>query len=213
MTAISYLLRACAATTLALLCSLAFGGQASALSFALSSEFDGDLPDAIYATVSVTQNGDDLDFSVMLNGLLGPDEDAHELYFNLVGTFTGLEITASNAPNSAYGLLVGRPVVGGAGSSFEYGVNFGNGAGPAGNGMLGLATFTLSADQALSPLDLLESSFTSGGIEAQMALHVQGTNTLPESETVGGSTPEPSTALLLAGGLLGLSLRRSYSRT
>ncbi len=213
MTAFSYLFRACAAITLALLYSLAFAGQASALSFALSSEFDGDLPDAVYATVTVTQNGDDLDFSVMLNGLLGPDEDAHELYFNLIGTFTGLSITSSNAPNTAYGLLIGRPVTGGAGSSFEYGVNFGNGAGPAGNGALGLASFTLSADQALSPLDLLESSFTNGGIEAQMALHIQGTNTAPESETVGGSTPEPSTVLLLAGGLLGLALRRRHSQT
>jgi hypothetical protein len=80
--------------------------------------------------------------------------------------------------------------------------------------VLTLATFTLSADQALTPLDLLESSFTSQGIEAQMALAVQSTNTSTrppsDSETVGGVvvSPEPSTALLLAAGLAGLALRR-----
>ena len=207
MDAFACLLRASTAPTFALLAMLAVATQATALSFVLSSEFDGVEPDLAYATVTVTQNGDDLDFSVMLNDLLGPGEDAHELYFNLIGTFTGLSITSSNAPNTAYSLDISPSVAGGAGSSFDFGVNFGNGAGPAGNGALELATFTLSADQALSPLDLLESSFANGGIEAQMALHIQGTDTPPESETVGGVVPEPSTALLLAGSLVGLGLR------
>jgi hypothetical protein len=200
-------LRALVACTLAFLGMLALATQAAALSFALSSEFDGMEPDAGYATVTVTQSGDDLDFSVALGGLLGPGEDAHVLYFNLSGTFTGLSITSSDAVNTPYRLLTGSPVAGGAGSSLDYGVDFGDGAGPAGNGVLTLATFTLSADQALTPADLLESSFTNGGIEAQMVLHVQGTSTSPGSETVGGLVPEPSATLLLAVGLLGLALR------
>jgi len=213
MGAFASLLRPSTAYILALLATLAFATQAAALSFVLNSEFDGDLIDDVYATVTVTQNGDDLDFSVMLNGLLGPGEDAHELYFNLLGTFTSLSITSSDVVERAYRLLTNPSVVGGAGSSFDFGVNFGNGGGPPGNGVLELATFTLSADQALSPLDLREGSFTSGGIEAQMALHIQGTNTPPESETVGGGAPEPSTVLLLAGGLVGLALRGRCKRT
>jgi hypothetical protein len=157
-------------------------------------------------------NGDDLDFSIMLNGLLGPREDAHQFYFNLIGagTFTGLSIPSSNAPNTEYRLVTSPRVVGGAGSSFDFGVRLGNGAGRGGNGVLTLATLTLSADQALMPSDLLESSFTSGGIEAEMALHIQGTSTRPGSETLGGVVllPEPSTALLLAAGLAGLALWR-----
>ena len=100
------------AFTLALLATLAFATQAAALSFVLNSEFDGDLIDDVYATVTVTQSGDDLDFSVMLNDLLGPGEDAHELYFNLAGTFTGISITSSNAPNTAYSVLTSPSVAG-----------------------------------------------------------------------------------------------------
>jgi hypothetical protein len=100
-------------------------------------------------------------------------------------------------------------VAGGARSSFEFGVKLGRGASRRGNGVLTLATFTLSADQALELLDLMESSYTSSGIEAEMALHVQDTSTRGGSVTVGGvaHTPEPSTALLLAASLAGLALR------
>lgn len=179
----------------------------AALTFDLIHEFDGVEPDAQYATVVATQNGDDIDFEVTLGGLLGAGEDLHELYFNLDGAFSGLAVTTSNAPNSAYTVSTSPPVAGGAGSSFDFGVSFGNGAGPPGNGVLAFASFTLTADQALSVNDLLVSSFTSGGIEAQLALHIQGTNTAAGSETVGGVVPEPTTALLLLGGLIGLALR------
>lgn len=192
------------------LLTTAVAGPAAALTFGLTQEFDGVEPDANYATVVVTQNGGDLDFSVTLNGLLGPGEDAHELYFNLIGTFTGLSIVVDNAPNSAYTVIGGSNPAGGAGSSFDHGVSFGNGAGPPGNGVLPLATFTLSADQALAESDLLETSSTSQGIVANMALHIQGTDTTPGSETVGGvPVPEPGVALLLAPALLALVRRRA----
>jgi len=207
MLAFASQLRATAA--LALLAALLLATQAAALSLPLDTDFGGVEPQADYATVAVTQNGEDLDFSIALNGLLGPGEDAHMFYFNLVGSFTGLELVASNAPSTEYRLVASPRVAGGAGSSFEFGVKLGRGAGRRGNGALTLATFTLSADQALAPSDLMESSYTSSGIEAEMALHVQGTNTRRGSVTVGGVAhmPEPSTALLLAAGLAGLALR------
>ena len=83
-------------------------------------------------------------------------------------------------------------------------MNFGNGAGSSGNGVLTSATFTLMADQPLSIADLLESSFASGGsIETQFAAHIQGTELFvgADSETVGGIVPEPATGALVALGL------------
>ncbi len=184
-----------------------FSAPALALSISLTEEFDGVEPSAAYATVDVTENGGDLDFTVTLGGLLGAGEDAHELYFNLDGVFTGLMLTAQNAPTTPYTFLTSPSVAGGAGSSFEYGVNFGNGGGPPGNGALKVATFTLSANEALSEDDLLETSSTNGGIVAIFALHVQGTSTPPGSETVGGNVPEPVLASLLALAALGLAAR------
>jgi len=92
-------------------------------------------------------------------------------------------------------------------------VNFGNGASGAGNGVLSVATFTLTADQPLSIADLLESSFASGdSIETQFAAHVQGTELFVSatSETVGGVVPEPSATLLLALGLVGIAVERRH---
>jgi hypothetical protein len=205
-------LPASSAFALALLAALVLATQAAALSVPLTQEFDGALPDADFATVAVTQNGEDLDFSIVLGGLLGPREDAHRFYFNLIGDFTGLDIISSNAPGIEYRLRFRPRVAGGAGSSFEFAVNLGNGAGRRGNGVLTHATFTLSADQPLAPSDLLEESLTRTGIEAEMALHIQGTSTRHRSATVGGSLPEPSTALLLASGLTALALRRRQRR-
>jgi hypothetical protein len=197
-----------ASSAFALLAALVLATQAAALSVPLTSEFDGALPDADFATVAVTQNGEDLDFSIVLGGLLGPREDAHRFYFNLIGDFTGLDIISSNAPEIEYRIKANPRVAGGAGSSFDFMVKLGEGAGRRGNGVLTHATFTLSADQPLAPSDLLEPSLTRTGIEAEMALHIQGTDTRHRSETVGGASPEPSTALLLAFGLAALALRR-----
>jgi hypothetical protein len=190
--------------------AVGFASSASALTIPLNVEFDnGTIGN--YGSVDVTESGGDLDFSVSLAGtILGAGADLHEFYFNLLGTFTGVTISDTNAPNTAYTLALNPTVAGGAGSSFEYGVNFGDGAGPPGNNVLELATFTISANEALTLAALNQTSSTAGsGVTVNVAAHVQGTS-LPgaDSETVGGVVPEPGTFALLATGLGALAFAR-----
>lgn len=180
--------------------------SSSALTISLSRELDTGATGP-YATLTISEVAGDLDFVLSLAGTtLGADADLHELYFNLVGSPTGLAISSTNAPTTAYVLLASPPIAGGAGSAFEHGVSFGNGAGPSGNGVLKTASFRLSADQSLTIASLLLLSQTSAGLQMHVAAHVQGTS-LPgaTSETVGGIVPEPTTMLLVGAGLAGLS--------
>jgi hypothetical protein len=191
-------------TLAAALLALLLAGPALAASYTLEIEFDdGIMGD--FGTVEITENEGDLDFEITLSDELGGDPDLHKFYFNLAGVFTNVTILDTNAPSTPYSLSMDPKVAGGAGSSFDYGVHFGNGAGKKGNGVLDFASFTISADQDLMISDLKESSFASGGsIEVNFAAHVQGTRLVKkgsDSETVGGSIPEPSTGLMLAAGL------------
>lgn len=193
---------------------LLFAGPARAVSFSLDVEFDDGLAGS-YADVSVVQDGDGLLFDVALTDALGPGADLHVFYFNLAGPVPALQLGSDDVTTTAYVLSQSPPVAGGAGSSFDYGVSFGNGAGAPGNGVLTSASFRIApVDDGLS-LDLAsflaaEPSFASGGtIEAMAALHVQGTSLVSgaSSETVGGVVPEPATGVLWLAGLA-VALRR-----
>ena len=186
---------------------------AMALNYSLEIELDdGTIGD--FGNVEVLESEGELDFTITLTDVLGPKADLHEFYFNLSDVFTGLGIRDTDALHSEYVFSIDPSVAGGAGASFDYGVNFGNGGGKKGNGRVKTASFTLFADQMLSLDDLLKSSFTSGkpGIELIMAAHVQGTRLVKkaDSETVGAGppVPEPSTSLLLMAGLGLLAARR-----
>jgi hypothetical protein len=190
----------------ALLAALTLGlgpSTASAVGFDLDVEFDTGQT-GNFAHVEIEEDFGALDFRIEIGDALGDEADLNEFYFNLLGAFTGVAISTADAPKTPYTLSLDPSIRGGAGASFDYGVNFGNGAGKSGNGVLDFATFTLTADQPLSIADLLESSFAAGGsIETQFAAHIQGTEILvgSGSETVGGIVPEPATGALVALGL------------
>jgi hypothetical protein len=192
----------------ALLAALGVASSATALTIPLNREFDAGTI-GTFGSVTVTQNGDTLDFSVSLAvSVLGAGADLHEFYFNLVGSPTGVGISNTNAPTTAYTLATNPSVAGGAGSSFEYGVSLGNGAGGPGNGVLKLATFRIFADQPLTLAMLSQTSSTSGsGVTVNLAAHVQGTSFVSgaTSERVGGVVPEPGTIVLVTAGLVGLA--------
>lgn len=191
-------------------------GSAQAVDFSLNVEFDDGVSGS-FADVSVVEEDMGLRFEIALQDALGPDADLHVFYFNLEGGVPELQIESDDPVTTAYVLEQAPSVAGGAGSDFDYGVHFGNGAGGRGNGVLQFASFLVSpVDTSLSlGLDAFLNAATSaaqgGSILANAAAHVQGTSLVrgANSETVGGVVPEPSTGLLLACGLLLAAGRRT----
>ena len=194
---------------------LLLAGAAQAITVGLNTEFDDALMGA-FANVEILESGGGLDFEIELLPALGPDRDLQDFYFNLLPAVTGLTLSTTDTPNTAYELLIAPPIRGGAGSDFDFAVNFGNGGGPPGNGTLQLATFRLTADQPLAIADLLELSSTSGGVDVHVALHAQSTalaGSPSDSETVGGLVPEPGSVALFAVGLAAFAAtRRRFHR-
>ena len=208
--------RTSAAGRWAVLAGIALASIAAAPAGALTTTLDTELDDGLmgsYATVEIVENAGSLDFTITLDSSLGSDADLHAFFFNIADAdITGLAITTSDTPQTPYTLTSSPSVKGGAGSSFDYGVSFGNGAGPPGNGTLQTAQFTLSADQPLALVDLDELSSASGGtIDLHFVAHVQSTSLVrgSSSEAVGGTAdlPEPSAGVLLGLALAGLSWR------
>lgn len=195
---------------IALCAALVIPSSASALTFTLGVELDTGLTD-VFGTVDVTENAGALDFVVTLDpNVVGPTADLHVLYFNLVDPVTSLGVGNTNAPLREYQIITNPRVSNGAGSSFDFGVFFGYGPLESGNLVLQRASFTLFADVPLTVDSLMESSFTSGAIETELATHVQGTTltTGENAETIGAVVPEPSTGLLVLLGVTSIAARR-----
>jgi len=212
----SYTMRLLAILTCTAL--LLFSVPANAAIIDLNYELDGNsLGTTSFGTVEFTQNGDDVDLTIIANTLNLDGGDIHEFYFNLPFAVTNLSVLNSggvrNKSIGTFAILGPDPSVsGGAGASFDWGVSFGNGGGGPGNGILTTASFTLDALESLSIVDLLTIATDPNNTPpVVIAVHFQSANIFGAgSEAVGGaaptitvhSTPEPASMLVWLGALV-----------
>lgn len=199
--------------------------SAGALSFDLEVVLaDGTTGD--FATVEVEEVGGDLRFEIEVREEHQSEVHVRELYFNTLWEYPDLSISESNG---SYTLRSNPEVVAGDGAEFDWAVDFREGpmAEP-----WNVFAFTLSSSDELDEMDLLESSFTDGGLEIQVGLnvlresawniqdgdwdHIHGPSCGhfggdpwrdrdPTPETWGNPIPEPGTGVLMLAGLLGLA--------
>lgn len=150
-------------------------GTAQSGEFPLTHAFDGSV--AEFGTVTVIEDGGDLHFQISINpDVLGSKADLHTLYFNL-GGHSGYSGVTDDMVFTKYEVVMDPKVAGGAGSSFDMAIHFGNGGGKKGNGTLQNASFTLSADDSLSVEgDMLVESSTRSGVSVHVAAHIQSTS-------------------------------------
>ncbi|MCA9264613.1 MAG: hypothetical protein KDA60_12220 [Planctomycetales bacterium] len=193
-------------------------------------EFDGDLAVQSYGTVVIADNAlGGVDFTITANlSRLGSSADIHKLFFNVPSSLESVlpntwlitnEGGTSNKTIEDFEIVGPDPsITGGAGASFDWGIDFGDGAGKPGNGKLSEARFTLNnLTQTLTVSDLLSGGLSdpNGSVPpVLMAVHFQGTDTREGSETIGGNptgggppvVPEPQSIvvwLLVAASGLG----------
>ncbi|WP_028583695.1 PEP-CTERM sorting domain-containing protein [Desulfogranum mediterraneum] len=186
-----------------------------ALFIDLVHELDGNSDGSVsYGTITVTEiGGGDLRFEITAEptALGSPLADIHELYFNLLNDVPATDLLVSDFTPTTLGPIssVETPltIAGAPNDLFEYGINFGNGGGPAYR--FTSVAFTLSASVDLFISHLLETSDPNNTGPVTMAVHFQETAIFgDDSETIGGSPgipiPEPTTMLLFSTGLVGL---------
>ena len=189
-------------------CALGFllaSSSSTRAAIELSYDLGGNAPGTVFGWIYLEDSlkgGVDVRIAADTAALKGGD--IHQWYFNLSDKWAGLSKTdfvlsdfggESNRSIGSFTMLgPNPPVAGGAGARFEWGVSFGNGGGPAGNGILTVATFNIDAPGGLKADDFLSAPLSSPNNTPQVlqAVHFQSTNVLGQTSlTVGGLWGKP----------------------